>query len=275
MQQALIDRYEALILDMDGVLYLRYEPLPGAREVIAHLKEATKPYVLMTNNSSTPPSRYVQKLRGIGMEIEEDRMVTSSQAMSMYIANEYEPKGKSVYLIGEEALANELQVVGLRVLGHGDDSLPEFVVVGWDHLFSYEKLKRAVIAIRKGARFLATNADTTYPTPEGLWPGAGAILASVVAGSEKEPEVVGKPNTMMVGMALERMQKDPEKVLLVGDRLDTDILVGNRAGVDTLLVLTGISQEEDFEQMDIKPTYVSQGIGDLLRNDDEACWRVG
>jgi 4-nitrophenyl phosphatase len=142
----------------------------------------------------------------------------------------------------------------------------DFVFVGWDRDFDYGKLKAAVIAIRNGAEYLATNSDTTYPTPEGLWPGAGSILAAVSAGSGKEPVIVGKPSPFLVELALERVGVGPGEALLIGDRLDTDIDAGNRAGVDTALVLTGVSRAEETETLGIRPRYVFENLKGLLKD---------
>jgi 4-nitrophenyl phosphatase len=127
-------------------------------------------------------------------------------------------------------------------------------------MFDFEKLKAAVVAIRNGAEFIAANADTTYPTPDGLWPGAGSIVAAVAAGSGQEPYVAGKPNTLMVDVSLERMGARTGETLLIGDRLETDILAGVDAGVDTMLLLTGISRVEEIEERGIRPTYIGADL---------------
>jgi 4-nitrophenyl phosphatase len=173
-------------------------------------------------------------------------------------------EGRRAFVIGEEGLTSELKPLGMELVGPVAASRVDYVIVGWDREFDFNKLKAAVLAIRDGAHFIATNADATYPTPEGLWPGAGSIVAAVSTGSGQVPVVVGKPNPLIVEIALDRMASGPKETLLIGDRLDTDILSGIAAGIDTLLVLTGVSTPEEVNETGIRPTHVRDSLSAML-----------
>lgn len=260
----LIDSYRAFILDLDGVVYLLDDPVPGAVRTVNALKEEGKKFVFLTNNSVATKEMYADKLAGLGVSIDPDQVVSSAQAVRRYIEMQGEGPGRSAFVIGERGLTRELEAAGLRLVGADEARGVDMVVVGWDRHFDFDKLKAAVIAIRNGARFIATNVDATYPTPEGLWPGAGSIVAAVATGAGEEPFVAGKPNPLIVELALERMDARAGETLLVGDRLDTDVEVGLRAGVDTLLVLTGVSKEKDIAETGVTPTHIRPALAALL-----------
>ncbi|MBN1289586.1 MAG: HAD-IIA family hydrolase [Actinobacteria bacterium] len=261
---ALIDQYKAFIIDLDGVLYLINDPIDGSVEAIRELQSAGKPFVFLTNNSSSTPAMYTEKLKFMGLEISEDQVVTSSQALAWFIRDNYETCGKKVLLLGGRGLYDELSSIGLQVVDEDGGDSADFVVVGWDREFSYGRLKAAVIAVRKGAHFMASNTDASYPTPDGLWPGAGAMVAAVSTGSEAEPFVAGKPNRLMVELALKRMGAKAEEALLIGDRIETDILAGANSNVDTLLVMTGVSTIDDIERQGIAPTHIRDSLKGVL-----------
>lgn len=261
---ALIDRYNGFIIDLDGVLYLINEPIDGSVEAIREIQSMGKQFVFLTNNSSSTPDMYREKLGAMGLEVDENQFVTSSQALAVHIKENFKTDGKSVLLLGGQGLRDELDLLGLKIVDEKSESVPEFVVVGWDREFSYERLKAAVVAIRNGAHFLASNTDVSYPTPYGLWPGAGAMVAAVATGSECEPFVAGKPNKLIVGLALDRMGVSAADALLIGDRMETDILAGVNANVDTLLVLTGVSLEDDIKAESVEPTHVRDRLKAIL-----------
>lgn len=262
---SLINKYSALIIDLDGVVYLLNEPVPGSREAITQILEKGIPFVFLTNNSASTPEQYVGKLVKFGIEIKPSQVVTSSQAVGRYLDLKHEAEGSAAFVIGESGLIFELEARGISIVASSNAKEARFVFVGMDRRFDFEKLKSAVIAIRNGAEFIATNTDSTYPTPDGLWPGAGSIVAAVTTGSGKDPYVAGKPNPLIVEVALERMGAEAGETLLVGDRLETDILAGSEAGVDTMLVLTGISQVGDIESRGIQPTYVGDDLRALMK----------
>jgi len=261
---ALADRYRGFILDLDGVVYLLDEPIPGSLEVINALQADGRPFVFLTNNSSATPAQYVEKLARMGVHVGAERVVTASNAVGRHLDIEHKTAGRTAFVIGEDGLLEEVEGRGMRLLSGEDAGCADFVFVGWDRAFDFEKLKTAVIAIRNGARFIATNADATYPTPRGLWPGAGSIVAAVATGAGREPVVAGKPNPLMVELALDRLGVGAGEALLVGDRLDTDIETGRAAGVDTLLVFTGVSRPGDAEETGILPTHTACSLRALL-----------
>lgn len=263
---SLADRYQAFIIDLDGVLYLIREPIEGSLGTIKKLQADRKPFVFLTNNSSATIEQYLERLGNIGLEVEGEQIVTSSQALAGYIRENYETQGKTVFLIGGEGLHRELSSIGLEVVDSERGSSADFVVVGWDGDFNYRKLKAAVIAVRDNAVYLASNTDATYPTQSGLWPGAGTMVAAVSTGSGKEPFIGGKPNRLIVDYALERMGAAREDTLLIGDRLETDILAGINSDVDSLLVLTGVSTKEDVSATGIRPVYVRENLAAIYED---------
>lgn len=260
----LSEAYRGFIIDLDGVLYLLNEPIEGSAETINRLTELGRSFVFLTNNSASTPFQYVEKLGKLGMEVEPEQVVASTHAIGRYLDLNFDARGMTAYVIGEDGLREEIASRGLRLLEGDEGRGADFVFVGWDRSFDFEKLKTAVIAIRKGARYIATNIDATYPTPEGLWPGAGSIVAAVTAGGGREPYVAGKPNPLIVELALERLGVGAREALLIGDRLDTDIRAGLLAGVDTMMVLTGVSDEEEIESSGIRPTYVRDDLAALF-----------
>lgn len=257
---ALVDAYRGFIIDLDGVVYLLNDPIEGAAEAVARLQERGLPFVFLTNNSAATPAQYVERLAGHGIEVAGDWIVTSGQAIGLYLDKHRDSSWKKAVVIGEEGLADVLRSREIDVLEHGESEGADLVVVGWDRHFDYDKLRAAVIALRNGAAFIASNTDSTYPTPSGPWPGAGTMVAAVSTGGGKEPFVAGKPNPFIVRMALERLGTTAAETLLIGDRLDSDIMAGLDAGVDTLLVLTGISQRGDIDSLGIRPTHVRKDL---------------
>jgi 4-nitrophenyl phosphatase len=241
--------FKGYIVDLDGVVYRGRELIPGADERIAKLRKRGK-VIFLTNNSTLSREDYVDKLRGFGIAAKEEEIITSGYAAAIHIKKKY--PGARAFVIGEEGLRNELRKQWIEVGFRGCN----VVVVGLDRNFNYAKLAMAMGLIKKGAAFIATNRDKTLITEKGLLPGGGAIVKAVEEASGKEPVIVGKPSEIMAEVVLERIKLRPEEVLLVGDRLETDIAMGKRAGMKTALVLTGSSKREDVEKSDIKPDYV-------------------
>lgn len=260
----LVDQYKAFIIDLDGVVYLLHDPIPGSSEAIRKLQEKGSSFVFLTNNSVATPEQYVERLAGFDINVEPELIVTSSQAAGVYLDRNYETAGKTALAIGENGLISVLKSRGIEVLDPADCDAPDFVFVGWDRHFDFEKLKAAVVAIRRGSVFIAMNRDATYPTPHGLLPGAGTMVAAVSTGAGRDPYVVGKPNPFIIELALERMGVAKGETLVVGDRLDSDIEAGIAAGVDTLMVLTGISSREEIEETGVRPTHVRDDLKALF-----------
>ncbi len=250
---------KSLIIDMDGVLYRGRRPLPGAREFLQHLEERETAYILVTNNSTRTPEEYIAVLKEMGIEISPRRILTSALATADYLRNLL-PQGARLYPIGEEGLYSALAAQGFQFGERGVGA----VVVGMDRQVTYEKLKTATLAIRRGARFVGTNPDKSFPAEEAIVPGTGAILAAIEAATGVQPTVIGKPEPALFQMALQSMGATEEETAVIGDRLETDILGGQRCGLTTILVLTGISQRQDLEASDIKPDYVFQSLTQLV-----------
>jgi len=257
-----LDKARGFVLDMDGVLYRGDDPLPGLVEFVETSQRRGIPFVFVTNNSMRTPDQYVTKLAGMGVSVAVDRIVTSGVSVLEYLVERF-PRGTRLYIIGMPALH---QVLLNDSTGYVlDTETPDLIVSGSDLTLTYEKLKIATLAIRRGAAWVATNPDTTLPVENGLWPGAGAILAALRATTDAEPVVVGKPEPVMMAQALRRMGVPPADAVMIGDRLDTDILGGIRAGMTTALVMTGVETPETIAaQASIKPDYIARDLGELV-----------
>ncbi len=255
-----VPNFKSLIIDMDGVIYRGDEAIVGANEFIALLQRGGVPFLFLTNNSTRTPGQHVTKLAKIGIAIEESDVLTSAQATALYMEKIARPEAR-VYAIGEEGLRAAL---GERytIAEEGAD----FVVVGMDTGLTYEKLRVATLLIRGGAKFIATNPDKTLPTEEGLVPGNGAITAALEAATGMAPFVVGKPETAIFDLALARMGVGKEGVAVIGDRLETDILGGRRAGLSTILVLSGATSRQELENSSIKPDLVFENVRQLYES---------
>ncbi|MBC7229530.1 MAG: HAD-IIA family hydrolase [Actinobacteria bacterium] len=261
---AAIEPYRAIFMDMDGVVYLDREPIPDAVEFIAAARAAGKRLLFLTNNSRLSRRQYRDKLAGMGIAAEEDEILTSATATADFLAENYRMEGKSAYFLGGPGLQEELGRTGLALPTGEEGRHADFVVVGWDTELTYDKLRIACLALHAGAVFVGTNADATYPAPDGLWPGAGSILAALERAAGREALVVGKPNPFMMEMALGRAGSRADETLIIGDRLETDVLGGWRAGLDTCLVLTGVSRREDLEGFTPRPDMVVESLRELL-----------
>ncbi|CAN5863931.1 HAD-IIA family hydrolase [soil metagenome] len=254
---------KAYIFDMDGVLYRGLAPLPGAIELFAALELRGIDYRLATNNSTMTPHQYVEKLTAMGIDVDDSVIVTSGGATRQYLEHSL-PQNSPVLVIGEPALAAQLfQTAYLQPASEGDGGIAA-VVVGLDREFTYSKLYAANLAIRGGARFIATNADVTLPTEVGLVPGCGSIIAAIAASTSQAPEVVGKPESHLFDIACELMQVRPQDTVAIGDRLDTDIVAANRVGALSVMVLTGVSTRDEIAIFPDKPELVFTDLNAIL-----------
>lgn len=251
----------AVILDMDGVLWKDSESIGDLPAIFDRLRAKRVEIILATNNATRTPGQYVEKLSGFGVEIEPWRVINSANALAYRLKKDH-PAGGPVYLIGEEGLVKALAAHGFHAAP--PDANPIAVVGGLDRHFTYEKLKHATVLIRKGLPFYFTNPDRTFPTPNGLIPGAGSILAALVAATDAQPVIAGKPSPDMFFMALELLGLGAADTLAVGDRLDTDILGGQRAGCRTALVLSGVTLARDLDTWEPKPDYVADDLTALV-----------
>lgn len=252
-----------IIMDMDGVLWRGDQRLPGVLEWFAFLRERGLPFALATNNSAKSPDDYVHKLDKMGITgIEPSQIVTSGTTTVAWLRGRY-AAGTRIHVLGGDGLKRLISDAGYQLSDEAD-----LVVVGIDIHVTYEKLKRAALLIRAGAEYIGTNGDVSIPTPEGLAPGAGSLLAAISAATGKQPTIMGKPNPPMFLAAVESLGITPPEALMIGDRLNTDVIGAHAAGLKTALVLTGVSTREEAEASDPAPDGIFEDL-DSLR----AMWR--
>jgi len=255
---------KGFIFDLDGVVYIGDIPIEGARETLAYLRERGKKVRFLTNNASKSRRDYARKLNGMGIECSEEDVVTSSYGAALYLKEKY-GKGKCV-VIGEEGLEEELSKQGFGVVSGREGEKADFVVVGIDRNFNYAKLTTALRAVKNGAKFIATNLNPSKLTEEGIVPGAGPMVAALETCSGIKSEIiVGKPNPMLFDICISNMKIGKEEVATIGDVVDVDIIGGNRLGIYTILVLTGITKKEDLKNLrgEMRPDLVLNSIADL------------
>ncbi|KAF9224989.1 2-phosphoglycolate phosphatase [Gyrodon lividus] len=283
--EALLDKYDTWMFDCDGVLWHGDRPIEGAVEVLDILRKRGKRLLFVTNNASKSRKSYKGKFDQLGVEARVDEIYGSAYAAAVYISSVMKlPKNKKVYVIGMTGIEEELKEEGVSFLGGTDPtdntlepfSLANFtldpdvaaVLCGLDVKINYTKLSKAFQYLTRnpGCQFLVTNDDSTYPSADGLLPGAGSISAPLRFALERDPISIGKPAKTMLDCIQAKVHFDPERTIMVGDRLNTDILFGQAGGLATLLVLTGITLKEDItgpNASPIVPKYVTQSIGDI------------
>lgn len=252
----LLQKYNTFLLDLDGTIYRGKEVIAETPKFIEWLKAHNKSYLYLTNNSSATPEQLAERLTGMGIAARPEEFFTSAMATAQMIRDlekEKDPARVSVFVIGEEGIHKALMDQGFTIV---NQEPADYVVIGIDRSFTYEKMKQAVRAIYQGARFISTNRDRAIPTEDGLAPGNGSLTAAIAYATGQEPVYVGKPEGAIVRLALAAMNGREEDSLLIGDNLETDISAGVQSGVHTLLVLTGFSQEKDVAKSSVKPTYI-------------------
>lgn len=248
-----------LLVDLDGVVYRGNTLLPGVSRFFQFLERHQIRYCLLTNNSTLTPEMYSRKLHTMGVSVPEESILTSGQAVALYLQR-LAPGGTGVLVIGEEGLRRPLIEASYRE----EWSNPRFVVVGLDRDLTYQKLAKAALAIRRGARLVAANPDSTFPTEEGLIPGCGAIVAALEASSGQKATVVGKPNPEMLLLAMRRLGASAMEAAILGDRLDTDVMGGKAAGIATILVLTGVTARADLDSGQLEPDLICENLVELV-----------
>ncbi len=254
-----LNNIRALVLDMDGVVWRENEPIGNLPKTFDRFEKAGLKVILATNNSTKTPGQYVEKLAEMGVSVRPDQVVNSSMGVA-YLLKKRFPKGGSVYIVGEKGLQTALEEEGFRI----SDDHPLAVVAGIDREVSFPKLKKACLLIRSGIPFYGTNPDRTFPTPEGLIPGAGAILAALVACTDVSPIIAGKPGSTLFEFAMQRLGTTPSETLVVGDRIETDILGGVNAGCKTALVLSGVTTKEQAAVASPAPDLIIPALENLL-----------
>lgn len=249
-----------VIFDLDGVIYRGHEPLPGAVDLVNRLHAAGVLVRFATNNSMASRDAYVERLDAMGITAAADEIVTSTTATIEHLAR-HEPSVRSVLAVGEAGMVEELRAARYEVTpaaaaapapyeGAPLGSRYDAVIAGLDRSFDYARLAAAASAIRSGARFVATNVDARYPTPLGFLPGAGSIVAAIAAASGVEPLVIGKPEPAMFRAIVEAVGVPPEQAAVVGDNPDADVVASRRAGIFSVLVLTGVADSQVVPALD-------------------------
>ncbi|PSL44450.1 4-nitrophenyl phosphatase [Salsuginibacillus halophilus] len=243
-----MEQYAAYIFDLDGTVYRGTEPIHAAIYLINELQARGIPCGFVTNNSTKTPEAVAEKLNGFGLDVRPSQIMTSSLASAAYVQ---EHGIQRVHLIGEEGLKEALTAKGLEITG----TQPEAVICGMDRGITYEKIQQAARAVDEGSLFVATNTDRALPAEDGLKPGNGALVSTVAVASNQKPVVIGKPEPSIMHAALNAFAFEADATLMVGDNYDTDILAGMRAGLDTLLVYSGVSTRDEVSLKPEQPTY--------------------
>ena len=255
-------KYAGYMIDLDGTIYRGKEKIPAAKRFIERLQEHDIPFLFVTNNSTQAPIKVVENLaNNFDIHVKEENVYTSALATADYIADLNKDK-RSVYVIGAVGLKQAILDKGF----HFEETNPDYVVVGLDYDVTYHKFELATLAIKRGAKFIGTNADTNLPNERGLVPGAGSVIALVECSTQQKATYIGKPETIIMEKALERLGLPKDEVVMVGDNYMTDIKAGINFGIDTMLVYTGVSTRELVRKQEIAPTIE---LGSL----DE--WKVG
>ena len=244
--------------DMDGVLVHEEEAIPGAAEFVTQLSERGRPFLLLTNNSIFTPRDLKARLARGGIDVPEESIWTSALATAQFL--DKQRPGGTAYVIGEAGLTTAMHEIGYVM----SEREPEYVVLGETRTYSFEAITTAIRLIERGARFIATNPDPTGPSAQGPLPATGSVAALITRATGVAPYFVGKPNPLMMRSALNRIDAHSETTVMVGDRMDTDIVSGLEAGLRTILVLTGSTRPEEVERFPYRPTQVVDSVADLL-----------
>ena len=245
-------------MDMDGVLVHEERPIPGADRFIGRLRELGRPFLVLTNNSIYTPRDLTARLGASGLDVPEQAIWTSALATAAFLADQ-RPRG-TAFVIGEAGLTTALHEAGYTM----SERSPDYVVLGETRSYSLERITLAIRLIAAGARFIATNPDPTGPTPAGIVPATGAVAALISRATNVQPYYVGKPNPLMMRSALNAIDAHSERTAMIGDRMDTDIVAGLEAGLETILVLTGVTAEGEVDRFSYRPSRVVTSVADLV-----------
>ncbi len=257
------EKYKNFIVDMDGVIYRGNQPLPGSADFFRFLRNRHSRIAFFSNNSTITKKQYVEKLHNMDIIAREDEIISSSSITAYYIGKE-KPQA-TVYCIGEEGIRDELRKNGAQIIADPASHQVNYVVVGLDRKFDYDKLTKAMWSLLKGAKFYGTNPDLTYPLEDSLIPGCGALLASIEACTGVKPRVFGKPCPESIHFLLEMTGFHEKETIFIGDRLDTDIELAKRQGIFSILVLTGVHQGEDVKRTGITPDVIVENLVELKK----------
>jgi NagD protein len=246
------------LMDMDGVLVREEHAIPGAGEFIQKLKENGTPFLVLTNNSTYTRRDLAARLRSSGLEVPEDAIWTSALATAGFL-HDQRPDG-TAFVIGETGLTTAIHQVGYTLTERN----PDYVVLGETRTYSFERITQAIRLVERGARFIATNPDPTGPSNEGPLPATGSVAALISHATNVAPYFVGKPNPLMMRSALNAIDAHSESTAMIGDRMDTDVVAGLEAGLETVLVLTGVSTRESAERFPYRASRIVDSVADLV-----------
>lgn len=246
------------LIDMDGVLVRGAQPIPGANDFLGRLQEAGAAFLVLTNNSLYTARDLHARLVRIGLNLPPDAIYTSAMATAQFLHTQH-PHG-SAFVVGEAGLTTALHDIGYIIT----DQQPDYVVLGETTTYSFERLTLAMRLVAAGARFIATNPDVSGPTESGLVPATGAIAALIASATGVSPYVIGKPNPLIMRTALRTIDAHSEESIMIGDRMDTDIIVGTESGLETILVLSGVTRREDVERFPYRPTHIVDSVADIV-----------
>jgi NagD protein len=249
---------KAFLCDMDGVIYHGNKLLNGVVSFVNWLIDEKKEYIFLTNSSERSPNELCQKLQRLGLEVPKERFYTSALATAAFLHSQC-PNG-SAYVIGEAGLTNALYDVGFAM----NDVNPDYVIVGESRTYNIEKIEKAVHLVLNGAKLIGTNPDLTGPTEKGIVPATRALISPIELATGKQAYFVGKPNPLMMRTAKKRLGCTSEETVIIGDRMDTDIIAGIESGIDTVLVLSGVTTEETMANFPYRPDYIFAGVGDII-----------
>ncbi len=253
------NKINALILDMDGVIWRDRQPIGNLANIFNRIEQKGIKYVFATNNSTSTVDKYVEDLMELGISAKYKQIYTSATTTARYLQSQH-PNGGNVYVVGMDGLKKTLEKYGFTA----SNKYPIAVVVGMDLNLTYDKLRTATLLIRGGVPFIGTNPDKTFPSPEGFVPGAGSMLAAIQAATGQAPDIMGKPKATMFLQAMEHLGENPREVLVVGDRLETDIAGGQAANCRCALVLTGVSSQKMGEAWKPKIDYIVDDLETLI-----------
>lgn len=249
---------KGFICDMDGVIYHGNKILPGVREFVEWLQKENKRFLFLTNSSERSPLELKQKLQRMGLDVGEEHFYTSALATAHFLKTQKE--NCTAYVIGEPGLMNALYDQGIIM----NDVNPDYVVVGETKNYNYENIARAVRFVFAGAKLIGTNPDLTGPSEQGIVPACRALVSPIELTTGQQAYYLGKPNPLMMKSGIKILGVDPEDAVIVGDRMDTDIIAGIESGIETALVLSGVTSPEILKNFPYRPTYIYNGVGDII-----------
>jgi len=248
------------ICDMDGVIYHGNKLLPGTKEFVKWLADKQKNFLFLTNSSERTPRELAGKLSRLGIEVDENHFYTSALATADFLARQ--KPGCSAFVIGEAGLYNALYEKGITM----NDSSPDYVIVGETRTYSFDRIEKAVQLVFKGARLIGANPDMTGPTENGIVPATGSLIAPIELTTGTKAYFIGKPNPLMMRRAVKHLNAMSRDTVIIGDRMDTDIIAGIEAEVDTILVLSGVTAMDDLHNFEYCPRYIMRGLDELVEH---------